>query len=255
MRALPGKQSITFMQLRARGRNQHSLHACVHVLASLHACGPQEFVEITDLSEVKSVQGDLVKSQIRLALQWLYDKNEMSDGSLKLRSKPTKGLWAMEPIKKGELKLVPMSPLVYLAVKSGDVPSVAIPMDAVELCKGAKVTPYINPKIVLPRKGETSGSQYEETFVVPFWFVRPVVDATAGNTELRTQAVNVSTGWSTDVEKESYYIPYLTNTVNLKAGDEITFYNSSAKGVTNQAPAKRSVPPVAEPKKKGGRKA
>ena len=158
-----------------------------------------------------------------LAVHSLYTQYKgKQDQMLEMVVKPQKGLFATKQISEGELKLVPVGPISFGEATKKTPANVVILPTSESISKVL----YITQKLVTQKQAEADGL---DEFMVPFWFVRDIQDKSYSNTKYEEVSVNVAVG----KKKVTLQIPILTNSADLKPGDEILSYkvDSSQKPV------------------------
>lgn len=117
---------------------------------------------------------------------------------MRIQVKPTRALFATQNFKVGDLKLVPLSPLVLIVFADPHHPHAASSgVSFREVCAhpttGVSYNGYANPKVVLPKTNAPSVVAYHcvEPLAAPYWFVRETHEPALANVELADRTMKI----------------------------------------------------------------
>ena len=181
---------------------------------------------------------DLEKSHARVALGVLFERSDCS-GRVQLQTQPFKSVICTDGAKAREIRLVPLSNIIFQAdlAKSNPVANAAtIETPLTDPRTGERVLIGVSqPKMVLP----TAKKTHETPFVVPYWFVRSSGDLAEKNMDIMHVKVSVSAALQGDdgARKRTLSIPVLTNIVPLKPNSELVMYKAQMRDSAEALPA------------------
>ena len=191
-------------------------------LRSLHGWQVYPYGSYADPSEELDIFSDVAKGHVKAAMLAAFKGS--SEPHVVLHRKPDQTVFTVKEFKKpGDLELVAFSPSVLVAKSTQKLPLNAQPKEGAMKFnhKGAEYSVYIKPGLQYPKLRAVQDTivNASPSCIVAYWGVRSTDRTSKVNVKRTLKMMQVSVG--TQISK--VYIPTFTNTVPLKAKEELLF--------------------------------
>ncbi|CAK0797080.1 unnamed protein product [Prorocentrum cordatum] len=187
---------------------------------------------------------ECAKAIARIALETAFCQHNLDafnggGGGFEVHLKSKKSVVVKSAYAKGKLMLVPFSTSISALSKDGGAGSVCLgcPNDP-----NGKIRIFVSQRCDYANDAEkASGCHSKEVvpFVVPFWCVKPEADSASANMSVSHVRIKVATASAlTDDAGVVVDIPVLTNSCNLKSGDQLKVFDQE-RAACNKIPTKK----------------
>lgn len=211
------------------------------------ACGHEEYIDVPPIDTL-DVKSELWKARARLAVEAAY--TEESKGSVRIRTKPSKGVVTTEPAKVRAIKLVPMTTSIMVTKENDQTKGPTRIEHAFDFNKEPYGLTLVCPKLNVEERqvaveGTCRPGAAPALFGPAYWFVQPTRDAAEANMDTSNVKIPI------DVHGAGMKlsIPIMQNSKALKEGEELFYYKPLPKASAASASRTPAAPKEASCKR------